>query len=700
MDEFDAQWFRPRRVKSKKRKPRVYPSSLAGGIEEIPEMLGRKPLAAEDRPEEERMTRAQAENLAQKLETWLEPYVEFAEVCGSYRRGREDPGDLDVVVILKNRVKLPEVVEMWLAEGKASAVNWVGEKKTQMVIDGVKVDIRTTTPRAKGAALLYFTGPAGYNIGIRAAAKRGGFKLSEYGLFNRETGEYVAGATEEDIYAALGRNYRAPTERRAEEASYISRLVAQQRKREPQDYSQLRPEQLLGTSWKGKSMTLETAKEFIESQKRRKAKRGAKPTNSGEISGRFFKSRLNAESFKPPASAVNNAKRGLELRKKWGRGGLSPSEAKSHGIDSGVTRARKIASGKVSTHDVRRMSAFNRHRKNYRPEKKMPDGGPTAGTIAWLLWGGTSGVNWAKKKSAAMNAEQEDYPDWDPEEFGIKPEEEDFDAEVVMSRYSPDGYSLYGRKLHLYGGVQGAIVGSPGRRNDPTKTYTGKNYMVRWGSFTEGTPERAMFDKVSQELKPENFQDWMDVIYTTNERLKEPVPKKKSRFGRKKKKAETFEAVVLHRGKVPEGAVARAMLTHAMMEKAKMLQAIEQLENAVSLGLVSEEEIMKNLQDKFGAETKDFAPRYEIQIRTSRGNVTERIPVSAGMLVRRIREILGRKGYLYAMDIFGTEPAFNVMGPYGMQVYRPKPELMAVYKYGRFESGKMADHLNEKLGLY
>jgi len=76
MDEFDAQWFRPRRVKSKKRKPRVYPSSLAGGIEEIPEMLGKKRLAAEDRPMEERMTREQAENLAQKLETWLVPYVE------------------------------------------------------------------------------------------------------------------------------------------------------------------------------------------------------------------------------------------------------------------------------------------------------------------------------------------------------------------------------------------------------------------------------------------------------------------------------------------------------------------------------------------------------------------------------------------------------------------------------------------------
>ena len=117
------------------------------------------------------------------------------------------------------------------------------------------------------------------------------------------------------------------------------------------------------------------------------------------------KNLFSAESYKPPASAVKAAKKGLAQRKEWGRGGLSPSEAKAQGIDSGVTRARKIASGSVSRHDVRRMSAFNRHRKNNRPDKKMPDGGPTAGTIAWNLWGGTSGVNWAKKKSAAMNAE-------------------------------------------------------------------------------------------------------------------------------------------------------------------------------------------------------------------------------------------------------------------------------------------------------
>jgi pterin-4a-carbinolamine dehydratase len=121
----------------------------------------------------------------------------------------------------------------------------------------------------------------------------------------------------------------------------------------------------------------------------------------------------NAESFTPPSSAVANAKKGLEMRKKWGRGGLTPAEAKSQGIDSGLTRARKIASGKVSRHDVKRMSAFNRHRKNYRPSKKKPDGGPTAGTIAWLLWGGTSGVNWAKKKSKTLAAEGEEESIYD-----------------------------------------------------------------------------------------------------------------------------------------------------------------------------------------------------------------------------------------------------------------------------------------------
>lgn len=179
---------------------------------------------AEDRPEEERMTRVEAEALASKMINLLQPYADSIDVCGSYRRGREDPGDLDIVVILKPRVTLPEVVENLANE--YTAVNWVGEKKTQMVIDGVKVDVRTTTPRAKGAALLYFTGPAGYNIGIRRSAKSRGMKLNEYGIFDRETNEYLGGATEEEIYEILGKNFRPATERRAEEEEVVTEIVS------------------------------------------------------------------------------------------------------------------------------------------------------------------------------------------------------------------------------------------------------------------------------------------------------------------------------------------------------------------------------------------------------------------------------------------------------------------------------------------
>ena len=181
-------------------------------------------MNAEDRPEEERMTRAEAEALASKMINLLQPYADSIDVCGSYRRGREDPGDLDIVVILKPRVTLPEVVENLANE--YTAVNWVGEKKTQMVIDGVKVDVRTTTPRAKGAALLYFTGPAGYNIGIRRSAKSRGMKLNEYGIFDRETNEYLGGATEEEIYEVLGKNFRPATERRAEEEEVVTEIVS------------------------------------------------------------------------------------------------------------------------------------------------------------------------------------------------------------------------------------------------------------------------------------------------------------------------------------------------------------------------------------------------------------------------------------------------------------------------------------------
>ena len=191
---------------------------------------------------------------------------------------------------------------------------------------------------------------------------------------------------------------------------------------------------------------------------------------------------FGAESYKPPASAISAAKRGLEQRKKYGRGGLSPAEAKSQGIDSGVTRARKIASGKVSKHDVRRMSAFNRHRKNNNPSKKMPDGGPTAGTIAWNLWGGTSGVNWAKKKSAAMNAE---------------------DFEMMCRQCKIGNYEscLYGETVDTGGFWLSNCVPDPSMN---AESWGSKKSMKQWMQFQKETEEEVAWGYFHANLYPPN----------------------------------------------------------------------------------------------------------------------------------------------------------------------------------------------------
>jgi len=105
-----------------------------------------------------------------------------------------------------------------------------------------------------------------------------------------------------------------------------------------------------------------------------------------------------AKSFAPTEAMRNNAKRGLALREKYNRGGLSAEQANNEGVGSGVARARDIINGNLSLETVKRMySFFSRHEKNYAPKKKMPDGGPTAGTIAWLLWGGSAGLAFSRR---------------------------------------------------------------------------------------------------------------------------------------------------------------------------------------------------------------------------------------------------------------------------------------------------------------
>lgn len=105
-----------------------------------------------------------------------------------------------------------------------------------------------------------------------------------------------------------------------------------------------------------------------------------------------LESLLEKGSYSPPEGARANARRGLELRRKYGRGGLTNSEASEQGIGSGVQRASNLANGKsLSLDTIRRMHAFfERHEKN---KDTPPEEGN--GKIAWLLWGGDAGRRWA-----------------------------------------------------------------------------------------------------------------------------------------------------------------------------------------------------------------------------------------------------------------------------------------------------------------
>jgi len=76
--------------------------------------------------------------------------------------------------------------------------------------DNLQVDLRVVEEKSYGAALQYFTGSKDHNVTLRGIAIKKGFKLNEYGLFDKATEKYIAGKTEEEIYKKIGMQYIEP----------------------------------------------------------------------------------------------------------------------------------------------------------------------------------------------------------------------------------------------------------------------------------------------------------------------------------------------------------------------------------------------------------------------------------------------------------------------------------------------------------
>jgi len=96
----------------------------------------------------------------------------------------------------------------------------------------------------------------------------------------------------------------------------------------------------------------------------------------------------------PPASVADAAEKGLELRRKFERGGT----------EVGVARARDLKNRRTVSEDTidRMVSYFARHEVDARAADFGNDDDPSAGYIAWLLWGGDPGKAWAEEMQDAL----------------------------------------------------------------------------------------------------------------------------------------------------------------------------------------------------------------------------------------------------------------------------------------------------------
>ena len=134
--------------------------------------------------------------------------IKNVDIAGSLRRMKETIGDVDILA-LSNHPN--EVMDYFTQYPDVDRVLLKGVTKTSVMLnDNLQVDLRVVKKESYGAALQYFTGSKEHNVSMRSLAIKKGYKLNEYGLFDKETEEYVVGETEEEIYHKLGLEYIEP----------------------------------------------------------------------------------------------------------------------------------------------------------------------------------------------------------------------------------------------------------------------------------------------------------------------------------------------------------------------------------------------------------------------------------------------------------------------------------------------------------
>lgn len=148
------------------------------------------------------------------------------EITGSYRRMASASGDIDILITHKDEPDNVEqlfktVIETLKKEGYITDVFAEGGKKCLAVCKLKRykryrrIDLLYTNKKEYPFAVLYFTGDATFNVNMRAYCMTKGLSLSEHGIKDDKTGEFIdiEAKTEKDIFEYVGLEYVEPKDR-------------------------------------------------------------------------------------------------------------------------------------------------------------------------------------------------------------------------------------------------------------------------------------------------------------------------------------------------------------------------------------------------------------------------------------------------------------------------------------------------------
>ena len=134
--------------------------------------------------------------------------VESVMICGSTRRMKETVGDLDILMASGRGEKAMDFVT-GMPEVEKTVLR--GPTKTTVLLKiGITCDFRLVKAESFGAAVQYFTGSKNHNVKLREIAIKQGYKLNEYGLFDKNNKNAAKGGDEALIYAKLGLDCMEP----------------------------------------------------------------------------------------------------------------------------------------------------------------------------------------------------------------------------------------------------------------------------------------------------------------------------------------------------------------------------------------------------------------------------------------------------------------------------------------------------------